>query len=327
MGLNTSVGVFLSFLFPGLGQGLAGRPRRMAAWLIGAFVSFVSIVVTIWFVPVALLVRIASAVDAYVCLRRAPSRTHYIPAAVALFGGMAALFLARQVVTGFKIPSSSMYPSLIIGDHLMVDKLSIRWRPPARGEIVVFDQPCSHLTYIKRVVAVGGDTVEQRCGHLYINSKPVPATLVSATASYQDYDDARGSWYPREVSRYHEVLDGHAHDVFHGRGGPDDMRDFPSKDMPFAPSCRQDNFYPDRPSTNVPVGQLVVTEPAAEPCDLQLHYVVPAGTYFVLGDNRDNANDSRVWGVVPARALIGRPVGIWYSNGAEGGWGRFGSID
>jgi signal peptidase I len=60
------------------------------------------------------------------------------------------------------------------------------------------------------------------------------------------------------------------------------------------------------------------TRPSAGPCELQLHYVVPAGHVFVLGDNRPNSNDSRYWGSVPVGNIKGRVIGIWLSDGPSG---------
>src|SRR3954464_10345569 len=112
-----------------------------------------------------------------------------------------ALALRAFVIEAFKIPSSSMYPTLEIGDHIFVNKfiygLRIPWtstkflelRAPKRGEVIVFMQPCEpDRDYIKRVVATAGDTVEVRCGVLYVNDIAVPQELVDANAAYDDND-------------------------------------------------------------------------------------------------------------------------------------------
>jgi signal peptidase I len=233
----------------------------------------------------------------------------------------------KLLVEGYKIPSSSMYPTLIIGDHVFVDKLSVKWREPGRGEIIVFDQPCAHRTYIKRVIAIGGDTVEVRCGVVYVNAIAQNSSLVVKATEYKDYDDSRGTWLTRTASRYRDTIDGHTFDTFRNIDDPR-RGDFPSRERPFAPSCTQSEFFGDAaPSANQPSGKLVETKAEAEPCEPQLHFVVPASSLFVMGDNRHNANDSRYWGVVPIGNVIGRAINIWMSDGAEGGWSRFGAIE
>lgn len=330
-------GVLLSLVFPGLGLGLAGRRWRMLAWATGASAVTLALAISVWFLPAMLLARIGSAIDAYRCLRRNEGSTSYIDAAAALFLNSLLLLGARLfVVEGFKIPSSSMYPTIVIGDHIFVDKLSLNWRAPERGEVVVFRQPCSQRTFVKRVIARGGDTVEVRCSQVYINGMPATSTIVAPSASYRDRDDTDGRWFSRETSRYRETLGAHAYDTFHDPERPTlpdaaARGDFPSRDRMFAPSCTQGSgFFDQKPGTPAqPTGRIVETKPAATAatCETQLHFEVPAGTLFMMGDNRNNANDSRYWGVVREDAVIGRVIGIWLSDGIEGGWSRFGAID
>jgi signal peptidase I len=87
------------------------------------------------------------------------------------------------------------------------------------------------------------------------------------------------------------------------------------------PSCVQGSFY-DKPKSDQPAGTIVEGKPkaSASACEPQLHFVVPAKSFFVMGDNRTNANDSRYWGVVPDSALIGRVIGVYKP------WSRFGAI-
>jgi signal peptidase I len=90
-----------------------------------------------------------------------------------------------------------------------------------------------------------------------------------------------------------------------------------------APSCVQGNFY-DKPVHEQPQGKLVETKPrgsVTDACELQLHFVVPPKSFFVMGDNRNNANDSRLWGVVPEKAIIGRVIGV------VSPWSRFGDFE
>lgn len=317
--------VLASLLVPGLGQGLATHRVRMIAWAAAVLVCTVLVVVSVWFFAAAIVLRVAGAVDAYVCLRRAARPYHRVNAAIAVVVAAVGLGYVRLAVHGYKIPSSSMYPTLVIGDHVFVDTLSPRWRAPERGEVIVFTHPCGPRTYIKRVIARGGDTVEVRCSIVYLNGVALPSPLVDASASYKDLDDRDGEWSTREVSRYRETLGAHTYETFHDVDSapgktPDDRGDFPHLDRPFGPSCG-----PNRPGQ--PVGALVPTKNDAAACESQLHLVVPSGALFVMGDNRNNANDSRYWGLVAESSVIGRVIGIWMSDGIEGGWGRFGAIE
>lgn len=97
-------------------------------------------------------------------------------AEVALIVGAAfvlALLIQQFVVKPFYIPSPSMEPTLLTGDRVLVNRFEYRFREPERGDIVVFNPPISPgEDYIKRVVALAGDTVEVRDGRLYVNGEP-----------------------------------------------------------------------------------------------------------------------------------------------------------
>src|SRR4051794_37844267 len=127
-----------------------------------------------------------------------------------------ALALRAFVIEAFKIPSSSMYPTLEIGDHIFVNKflygIRIPWtntklfelRAPRRGEVIVFVQPCEpDRDYIKRVVATAGETIEVRCNVVYVDGKAVQNELVEGDGcTYDDYDELNKKWSTRECSRY-----------------------------------------------------------------------------------------------------------------------------
>ena len=204
----------------------------------------------------------------------------------------------------FKMPSSSMMPTIDIGETFKV-KVG---KTVERGDVIVFDHPCEpDREYVKRAIALGGDTVEVRCGVVYVNGKAIEATLVKADDSYDD--DIDGKTMKRGASRWREAHAGKTYEIFDDIARPkakDDfgvtMKDFPKLEMPPA-SCATNH----QQASDQPVGEVVVSRAAAEDkCVQQAHYVVPADSVFTLGDNRPNSNDSRYWGVVPIKNIIGR---------------------
>lgn len=338
--------VLLSLFFPGFGQGLAFRRWRMVGLSVATVITTVAILWSVWFVPITLALRLGAAIDAYVLLRKdAPAGNRVLAVAAIVIGAISG-FSYSITLEAFAIPSSSMYPTLVIGDRVYVDTLSIRWRPPERGEIIVFEQPCARIPYIKRVIAIAGDTVEVRCNRVFVNGTAIAEQLVEPNASYQDRDEHGGRYFARSATRYRETHGGHTYDVFHDVTRPKreaqraalgattgetggDVHDFPDRARMFAPSCQQSDFYAPKPgAATQPIGTLVVTKPDAQPCEQQAHFVVPANALFVMGDNRNNANDSRYWGAVSVDAVIGRAIGVYYSRapGADVAWGRIGDV-
>ena len=150
------------------------------------------------------------------------------------------------VVQAFRIPSAGMSPALATGDFILANKLVYRTRSPSRGEVVVFRYPLdTSKDFVKRIIAIGGDTVDIRDKKVYINSKP--------------YESDPGTHLNPEV-------------------------------LPASASPR-DNLSP---------------------------VTVPAGSFFVLGDNRDNNLDSRFWGLVKSEHIVGRASLIYWSYDSEG---------
>lgn len=208
------------------------------------------------------------------------------------FPVIAAVFLFRSfVIEPFKIPSSSMVPTLQVGDLILVNKFTygirlpivnkkiIQINDPKRGDVMVFKFPKDpSLDYIKRVVGVPGDKVVYKNKKLTINGKPV---VYERLTEY--LDEERLSYF----SHYRENLTGVPHEILNDDKVPGYV---PSPDaFPKHELCRY---------------------------DLEgFECTVPTGHYFMMGDNRDNSLDSRYWGFVPDRNIVGKAFFVWMNLG------------
>jgi signal peptidase I len=133
-----------------------------------------------------------------------------------------ALFLRAFVVEAFKIPSGSMIPTLQVGDHIFVNKFiygvrvpftnikfGMEYRKPRRGEVIVFIYPKEpDKDFIKRIVAVEGDTVEVRDNQVYVNGVGVPRSHVEGDCRYEDYEEEPGRWVERSCEAWVESVNG-----------------------------------------------------------------------------------------------------------------------
>lgn len=142
-----------------------------------------------------------------------------------------AVVIRLFVLEPFYIPSGSMEPTLKEHDRIIVSKLNYRFQEPKRGDIVVFKYPKDpKRNFVKRLIAVGGETVAIKNSRLYINGQPVPEDYLPPGLRFADYG-------PKEV---------------------------------------------------------------------------PRGSYFMLGDNRNNSDDSRVWGLLPENLIVGKAIVLYW---------------
>lgn len=214
-----------------------------------------------------------------------------------LFRALLLCVLAVVVVRSFlfepfKIPSSSMVPTLKIGDHIFVSKFNfgltvpfskiefVRWSQPKRGDVIVFLFPRDEsLHYIKRVVGVPGDTVEFVGKDLVVNGKTMPKELISDPKII-----AQVAVAPDEVDIYRETIGDSIHYVQYSK--------------------RVNHEFSRRGA----------------------QVTVPPDQFFVSGDNRDDSYDSRSWGFVPRENIKGRAQIVWLSLDQEQSWGKLNKI-
>jgi len=207
-----------------------------------------------------------------------------------VFAAVIALGIRTFLFEPFNIPSASMYPSLLIGDYLFVEKYAYGYSRysfplglvrfdgrvmedrPKTGDVIVFRKPTdTSVDYIKRLIGLPGDTVQMKEGRLYINDEMVKREWLGTEQRNDGYNN-------NLYQKYRETLpNGVEHIIY-------ELSD-------------NDNY------DNTP------------------KYVVPEGHYFMMGDNRDGSLDSRAQGevgFVPAENLVGRAAWIFYSTDGIG---------
>jgi signal peptidase I len=194
------------------------------------------------------------------------------------------LFILTFLAQNFVIPSGSMEKTLLIGDHLLVDRVTlappsrwmplVRYREPRRGDIVVFIKPVAepepdadgkpqYFILVKRLVGLPGDHIHLRDGIVILNGVAQPQPHAQ----------------PTTVDNHVEFLD-----------------EFPSVAPYPQTGGATESWAVDFPS-HVANGDLVV----------------PPGMYFMMGDNRHDSLDSRYWGFVPRQNIVGRPLFNYWS--------------
>ena len=213
-----------------------------------------------------------------------------------LFPVILAVFLLRSFLyEPFKIPSSSMLPTLLVGDLILVSKFHYGVRlpvvnkkiianhDPQRGDVMVFRFPRdTSIDYIKRVVGIPGDEITYKNQRLTINGAAVAVEQKPPPGFYDE-----------EAQRYFSEFSERLGDASHGiLVNPNSQPFYGSSDgnsFPFRESCRYN----------------------AEGVTCK----VPAGHYFMMGDNRDNSQDSRFWGFVPDENIVGKAFFVWMNFG------------
>lgn len=209
-----------------------------------------------------------------------------------LFPVILVVFLLRSFLfEPFKIPSGSMIPTLLVGDLILVSKFHYGVRlpvinkkiianhDPQRGDVMVFRYPLDpRIDYIKRVVGVPGDEIAYRNQLLYLNGVLVPSQPLP------DFYNEDSLQYDKQ---YTESASGQSHRILVDRTLPSYARAL--DDYAFRENC---TYTVDG-----------------------LTCKVPAGHYFMLGDNRDHSQDSRYWGFVPDENIVGRAFLVWMNFG------------
>jgi len=190
------------------------------------------------------------------------------------------LFILTFIAQNFVIPSGSMEQTLLVGDHLLVDRVTLaapaKWMPlvhyrePRRGDIIVFVKPGeldadgkpTILFLVKRLIGVPGDHIHLRNGIVIVNgvAQSQPHAVPTTPENYRDYLD-----------------------------------DFPS--VPMTVDLGATERWAVEMPNHVVDGDLVI----------------PPGKYFMMGDNRHDSLDSRFWGFVPRENIMGRPLFNYWS--------------
>lgn len=237
-----------------------------------------------------------------------------------IFPILLSVFVVRSFIfEPFQIPSGSMMPTLLIGDFILVKKFAygikdpiiqttlIETGHPKRGDVVVFKYPPDpSLNYIKRVLGLPGDLIRYDSLHKRVTVQP---GCVSGYDCTTELPILYSEFTPSDfIQILHATSNGEISSVF--------LK---------VPSDQQVNGgirLMQRTESLDGLAHNVLTVPRQQDqpdiyyqqlAHAQIEWVVPPGQYFMMGDNRDNSADSRYWGFVPERNLVGKAMAIWMS--------------
>ncbi|TCV92201.1 signal peptidase I [Biostraticola tofi] len=252
----------------------------------------------------------------------------WVETGASIFPVLALVFIVRSFIyEPFQIPSGSMMPTLLVGDFILVEKFAygikdpitqttlIETGHPKRGDVVVFKYPPNpKLDYIKRVVGLPGDRVSY---------DPVAkrVTVQPGCSNGQDCSTAL-------PITYSDIMPGEFVQTFNSTGNGEATSGF----LQVAPGVSIDGGTRllERRENLGSVAHRILMVPGQQdqigiyyqqPDQQLAEWIVPQGEYFMMGDNRDNSADSRYWGFVPERNLVGKATAIWMSfEKQEGEW-------
>ena len=194
-----------------------------------------------------------------------------------------------------------MIPTLLVADHLLVNKFIYRFRIPKRNEIVVFKFPQDRKTdFIKRVIALPGEEVSIEDGKLFVNGESVPDD--HAVYSQKSADSRERNMSAFRVPRKGDIIkvDGENSELY---------RRLIANELGVR--------------VEIMAGQLIVQGRRMDSYEVKNDYL------FMMGDNRDNSYDSRFWGPVNTEDIVGKAMIIYWSFGDrfyDVRWGRLGDI-